>query len=198
MSAYEKGRTYLLRKIRDDLSPMSVPPRGSLQAAFPTYYEYFVSKWTKKNCNISHIGAHHCPTPSSHTCSFLIPRLDVHTFHHGVTLCILSTSLSLYLVAERAITPSYRTSKPFANNYPSLAWLTIPTAKDGLEEDRNHCPSSCLDPLYHPCAGQSQRRVSRSVVPLQTFLVKIQIQAQFQGAAVGAVSYPFTVRNLLI
>jgi len=49
MSIYERGRTYLLRKIRDDLSPMSVPPRGSSQAAFPTYYEYFVNKWTRKN-----------------------------------------------------------------------------------------------------------------------------------------------------
>ena len=152
MSAYEKGRTYLLRKIRDDLSPMSVPPRGSLQAAFPTYYENFVSKWTRKNCNISHIGAYHCPTPSSHTRSFLLPQPDVHTFHHGVTLCIPSTSFSLLGCGARNY-PLDRTLQPFANNYPSPTRLTIPTAKDGFEEDRNHCPSSCLGRLYHPCAG---------------------------------------------
>ena len=154
-----------LRKIRNDLSPMSVPPRGSFQAAFPTYYEYFVSKWTRKNRTISHIGAHRCPTPSSHTRSFLLPRPDVHTLHHGVTLCIPSTSCSL-LGCAACNYPLDRTLQPFGNNYPSLARLTNPTAKDGLEEDGNHCPSSSLSRLYHPCAGYSQRRVSRSVVPL--------------------------------
>ena len=108
-----------LRKIRNDSSPMSVPPRGSFQAAFPTYYEYFVSKWTRKNRNISHIGAHHCPTPSSHTRSFLLPRPDVHTLHHDVTLCIPSTSCSLLGCAARNY-PLDRTLQPFANNYPSL------------------------------------------------------------------------------
>ena len=92
MSTYEKGRTYLLRKIRDDLSPMSVPPRSSLQADFPTYYEDFVSKW-RKNRNISYIGASHCPTPSTHTHSFLLPQLDMHTFHHSFTLYLLRPSL---------------------------------------------------------------------------------------------------------
>ena len=109
VSTYEKGRTYLLRKIRDDLSSMSVPLRGSLQAAFPTYYEYFVSKWARKNRNISHIGGHHCPTPSSHTRSFLLPQPDTHTFHHGLTLYLLRPYYQLhspYLVAEHASTPS--------------------------------------------------------------------------------------------
>ena len=62
MSTHKKRRTYLLRKIPDDSSPMSVPPRGSLQAASPRYYENFVSEWTRKNRNINHIGA---PLPYS-------------------------------------------------------------------------------------------------------------------------------------
>ncbi|KAF7353674.1 Dicer-like protein 1 [Mycena venus] len=42
------GHTYILRKIRCDLSPSSVPPDDSQEAGFPTYRDYWVHKWTGK------------------------------------------------------------------------------------------------------------------------------------------------------
>ncbi|KAJ7491248.1 hypothetical protein FB451DRAFT_1222522 [Mycena latifolia] len=42
------GQLYLLQKIRDDLSPSSVPPDGSEGAEFANYYDYWVKKWTGK------------------------------------------------------------------------------------------------------------------------------------------------------
>ncbi|KAJ6620284.1 hypothetical protein B0H10DRAFT_2359801 [Mycena sp. CBHHK59/15] len=42
------GRTYLLKGIRHDLSPSSVPPEGSPEAGFRTYHDYWTDKWTRK------------------------------------------------------------------------------------------------------------------------------------------------------
>ncbi|KAJ7349123.1 hypothetical protein DFH08DRAFT_697596 [Mycena albidolilacea] len=42
------GHTYLLRQVRSDLSPSSVPPDGSPEAGFPNYHDYWVHKWTGK------------------------------------------------------------------------------------------------------------------------------------------------------
>lgn len=43
------GRTYHLRKIRDDLSPMSVPLPGSREDSESTYYDYWMKKWSRKD-----------------------------------------------------------------------------------------------------------------------------------------------------
>ncbi|GLB35495.1 putative dicer dimerisation domain containing protein [Lyophyllum shimeji] len=48
MNTNEFGRPLMLRHIRHDLTPMSPPLPGSREAGFPTYYEYFVNKWTRK------------------------------------------------------------------------------------------------------------------------------------------------------
>jgi endoribonuclease Dicer len=45
----EIGRPGLLRRIRFDLTPLSKPIPGSREDGFPTYYDYFMMKWTKKN-----------------------------------------------------------------------------------------------------------------------------------------------------
>ncbi|KAJ7702228.1 hypothetical protein B0H17DRAFT_1167119 [Mycena rosella] len=42
------GHVYLLKKIHDDLSPSSVPPEGSPEAASASYYDFWVHKWTGK------------------------------------------------------------------------------------------------------------------------------------------------------
>ncbi|KAF8191429.1 hypothetical protein K438DRAFT_1675400 [Mycena galopus ATCC 62051] len=42
------GHTYILRQVRNDLSPSSVPPDGSREAGFPNYHDYWVHKWTGK------------------------------------------------------------------------------------------------------------------------------------------------------
>ncbi|KAJ6546986.1 hypothetical protein B0H19DRAFT_1163345 [Mycena capillaripes] len=42
------GHFYLLQRIRYDLSPSSVPPDGSQENGFPTYYDYWLHKWTGK------------------------------------------------------------------------------------------------------------------------------------------------------
>ncbi|KAJ7168309.1 hypothetical protein C8R43DRAFT_983912 [Mycena crocata] len=54
------GHLYLLRRIRRDLSPSSVPPKGSIEAGFASYHDYWVSKWTGK--------------PGSRKCPPLIPE----------------------------------------------------------------------------------------------------------------------------
>ncbi|THH31544.1 hypothetical protein EUX98_g2658 [Antrodiella citrinella] len=48
MSSREHGRPFLLRRIRDDLSPMSTPPPTSREAAFSSYRDYFINKYTKR------------------------------------------------------------------------------------------------------------------------------------------------------
>ncbi|KXN82617.1 Dicer-like protein 1 [Leucoagaricus sp. SymC.cos] len=45
----EHGRTRVLRQTRDDLSPMSTPPDGSVEAVYPTYHEYWSVKWARGN-----------------------------------------------------------------------------------------------------------------------------------------------------
>ncbi|KAJ7090340.1 hypothetical protein B0H15DRAFT_838200 [Mycena belliarum] len=44
------GQLYLLQKIRNDLSPASIPPDGSAeaQAGFTNYHDYWTQKWTGK------------------------------------------------------------------------------------------------------------------------------------------------------
>ena len=65
-----------------------------ITGCFQTYYEYFGSKWTRKNRNINRIiGARHRPTPSSRTRPFVLPQPDTQTFHHGLTLHLLRPSL---------------------------------------------------------------------------------------------------------
>lgn len=48
VNANERGRMMLLRHVRDDLTPLSKPPPGSREEAFPTYYEYWVNQWSRK------------------------------------------------------------------------------------------------------------------------------------------------------
>ncbi|KDR81905.1 hypothetical protein GALMADRAFT_59401 [Galerina marginata CBS 339.88] len=43
------GSRHLLKRIRDDLSPMSTPPPGSRESDASTYYEYWVKAWSRKN-----------------------------------------------------------------------------------------------------------------------------------------------------
>jgi endoribonuclease Dicer len=48
MNINEFGRSLILREIRKDLTPLSTPPPGSRESAFPTYREYWIQKWTRK------------------------------------------------------------------------------------------------------------------------------------------------------
>ncbi|KAG6836934.1 hypothetical protein H0H93_001096 [Arthromyces matolae] len=48
MNTNQLGRTYLLHNIRNDLSPMSEPAKGSREEGHQTYYDYFVQAWTRK------------------------------------------------------------------------------------------------------------------------------------------------------
>ena len=43
------GRVFSLQRIRSDLSPMSTPTPDSREAGFPTYRDYWINKWTRKN-----------------------------------------------------------------------------------------------------------------------------------------------------
>ncbi|TFY62422.1 hypothetical protein EVJ58_g3872 [Rhodofomes roseus] len=45
----EHGKPMLLRKIRTDITPMSVPPPGSREAAYPTYRDYWIHKFTRRD-----------------------------------------------------------------------------------------------------------------------------------------------------
>lgn len=49
MNTNEFGRSLILRNIRHDLTPMSTPPSGARESTFPTYLEYWIQKWTRKN-----------------------------------------------------------------------------------------------------------------------------------------------------
>lgn len=44
----EYGRPFILRRIRTDISPMSTPPADSRAAEFPTYRDYWLHKYTRK------------------------------------------------------------------------------------------------------------------------------------------------------
>jgi endoribonuclease Dicer len=48
INVYEGGRTFLLQRIRHDLTPASKPPEGSLEAQFETYRDYFVDRYSRK------------------------------------------------------------------------------------------------------------------------------------------------------
>lgn len=43
------GSIHILRRIREDLTPLSTPLPGSREATSPTYHEYWIKKWFKKN-----------------------------------------------------------------------------------------------------------------------------------------------------
>ncbi|KAL0571714.1 Dicer-like protein 1, partial [Marasmius crinis-equi] len=47
----QKGRTFVLHAIRDDLSPLSTPSPHTREAATgsPTYHDYYTERWTRKN-----------------------------------------------------------------------------------------------------------------------------------------------------
>jgi endoribonuclease Dicer len=49
------GNFFLLQQIRCDLSPSSIPPDGSQEAEFPSYYDYWVHKWTSKRGGRKHV-----------------------------------------------------------------------------------------------------------------------------------------------
>ncbi|KAI0700535.1 hypothetical protein C8T65DRAFT_657631 [Cerioporus squamosus] len=49
MNNKEFGRPLLLQKFRPDVTPLSTPPEGSKEAAYPTYREYWLHKYTRKN-----------------------------------------------------------------------------------------------------------------------------------------------------
>lgn len=44
----EFGHPFVLRGIRHDLTPMSIPPPDSREGAFPTYRDYFLDKYSKR------------------------------------------------------------------------------------------------------------------------------------------------------
>ncbi|KAH9930958.1 uncharacterized protein B0H18DRAFT_1093485 [Fomitopsis serialis] len=48
MNKMEHGRPMLLRKIRPDITPMSVPPHGSRESGFTTYRDYWIQKFTRR------------------------------------------------------------------------------------------------------------------------------------------------------
>lgn len=48
MNGKVHGRPLLLRSVRWDLTPMSLPAPGSREASFPTYREYWIQKYTRK------------------------------------------------------------------------------------------------------------------------------------------------------
>ena len=46
---FRSGRLLSLQRLRWDLSPMSTPIPDSREAGFPTYRDYWIQKWTRKN-----------------------------------------------------------------------------------------------------------------------------------------------------
>ncbi|KZT11110.1 uncharacterized protein LAESUDRAFT_642494 [Laetiporus sulphureus 93-53] len=48
MCVKEPGRPLLLRTIRTDITPQSVPPEGSREGGFPTYRDYWLHRFTRK------------------------------------------------------------------------------------------------------------------------------------------------------
>lgn len=48
MNCNQFGRALVLRKIRHDLTALSVPPPGSRESSCSTYEEFFVQRWTRK------------------------------------------------------------------------------------------------------------------------------------------------------
>ncbi|RPD59261.1 hypothetical protein L226DRAFT_510467 [Lentinus tigrinus ALCF2SS1-7] len=49
MNNKEFGRPLLLHKFRPDVTPLSTPPGGSKESAYPTYRDYWLHKYTRKN-----------------------------------------------------------------------------------------------------------------------------------------------------
>lgn len=48
MCSKEHGRPLIFKQIREDLTPMSVPPPGSREAVAKTYRDYYLAKYTRK------------------------------------------------------------------------------------------------------------------------------------------------------
>ncbi|OCH90640.1 P-loop containing nucleoside triphosphate hydrolase protein [Obba rivulosa] len=48
MCSSEHGRPLILRRIRDDITPMSRPPEGSREGGHATYWDYWTQRWTRK------------------------------------------------------------------------------------------------------------------------------------------------------
>ena len=84
--------------------------------------------------NISHIGTHHCPYAFFPSTATILLRPSLHTISFILPTWLQSTQIPLL---------SYSTT--------IRQQLQVGMVKDGLEEDRNHCPSSRLGPLYHLC-----------------------------------------------
>lgn len=47
LNKWEYGRTRILQRIRNDLSPMSTPPLGTREATASTYHEYWTNRWVR-------------------------------------------------------------------------------------------------------------------------------------------------------
>ncbi|EIW85519.1 P-loop containing nucleoside triphosphate hydrolase protein [Coniophora puteana RWD-64-598 SS2] len=49
MNTNQHGRPLILQNIREDLTAMSTPMPGTREDAWPTYYEFWVNRWTRKD-----------------------------------------------------------------------------------------------------------------------------------------------------
>jgi len=71
------GSIHVLRRIREDLTPLSTPLPGSREATSPTYHEYWTKKWSKKNRRVV------SPTNGPILETFRFQRSNIGTFLIG-------------------------------------------------------------------------------------------------------------------
>ncbi|KAF4614984.1 hypothetical protein D9613_003301 [Agrocybe pediades] len=85
------GRIHLLKRIRQDLTPMSKPLEGSIEASASTYQEFWVNKWSNfKKGRIADVGADGpiletiaMPRSNDGTYSFELDSLPVYMVPDG-------------------------------------------------------------------------------------------------------------------
>ncbi|KIM49536.1 hypothetical protein M413DRAFT_438720 [Hebeloma cylindrosporum] len=68
------GSIHILRRIREDLTPLSTPLPGSREATSPTYHEYWTKKWSRKNRQVV------LPTNGPVLETFRFQRSNIGTF----------------------------------------------------------------------------------------------------------------------
>jgi endoribonuclease Dicer len=170
------GQFYLLQNIREDLSPVSVPPEGSTEAGFATYRDYWVHKWTgkpgsrKRPPNIPESGPllELSPFPRSQRSGVFPPPSLTHGSHvlfpQGCCRWIeisedVREALHILPALHRRMTDIYRIRRARLS-------LSLPPIGDEV----------LLEALTLPCCGAKYRYlciVQRSQCRLLTFLPAI-------------------------
>ena len=126
MSLDRLQSVHILRRIRDDLTPMSAPPEGSRESDYPTFHQYWVAKWSSKTRMAS------VPTDGPVLEAVVVRRIDmglrslqpaeedilpVHTVRYG---CLLPLKHCVWLPISLDILKAYQLLPPLAQRITNL------------------------------------------------------------------------------